>query len=124
MCITSFGIDALLLDVGRTAHSTFKLPIQINEDSICAINKTSNLAYLLHKTFLIIWDEVPLQHHHCSEAVDHMFHDLHDDGRTFGGVIIMFGGDFRQILPVTIKGFRGQIIVVSLCKSMFHSHMN
>jgi hypothetical protein len=119
MCITSYGIDALLLDVGRTTHSTFKLPIQINEDSICAIDKTSNRAYLLHKTSLIIWDEVPLQHHHCSEVVDHMLHDLRDDGRTFGNVIIMFGGDFCQILLLTVKGFRGQIVVVSLCKSMF-----
>jgi hypothetical protein len=56
----SFGIVALLL-VKQTAHSTFKLPIQINEDSICAnIDKTSDHANVLHKTSLIIWDEVPM----------------------------------------------------------------
>jgi hypothetical protein len=29
------------LMVDKLHHSTFKLPIQINENSICAINKTS-----------------------------------------------------------------------------------
>ncbi len=37
ICVASFGIVVILLDGGRIAHSTFKLPIQINEDSICAI---------------------------------------------------------------------------------------
>ncbi len=41
ICVASYGIVALLLDVGQTTHSTFKLPIQINEASICAIDKTS-----------------------------------------------------------------------------------
>jgi hypothetical protein len=45
----SSGIVALLL-VKQIAHSTFKLPIQINEDR----------ANVLHKTSLIIWDEVPM----------------------------------------------------------------
>jgi len=58
ICVRLYGIATLLLDVGQTTHSTFKLPIQINEDSICAINKTSNRADLLRETFLIIWDEI------------------------------------------------------------------
>jgi hypothetical protein len=81
ICVISYGIIALLLDVGQTAHSIFKLPIQINEDSICAIDKTSNHAYLLHETSLIIWDEICLQHCHCPEVVDRTLLDLCDDGR-------------------------------------------
>jgi len=81
ICVRSYGIVTLLLDVGQTAHSTFKLPIQINEDSICAIYKTSIHAYLLCETSLIIWDEIRLQHCHCLKAVDHTLHDLCDDGR-------------------------------------------
>jgi uncharacterized membrane protein len=37
ICVASFGIVVILLNGGQTAYSTFKLPIQINEDSICAI---------------------------------------------------------------------------------------
>jgi len=55
------SIVAFLLIIRQTTHSTFKLPIQINENSICAnIDKTSNHADFLHKTSLIIWDEVPM----------------------------------------------------------------
>jgi hypothetical protein len=82
ICVTSYGIVALLLDFGQTSHFTFKLPIQINEDSICAIHKTSNHADLLRKTTLIIWDEIHMQHYHCPKVVDHMLCDLRDDGRT------------------------------------------
>jgi hypothetical protein len=71
----------ILLDVGQTTHSTFKLPIQTNEDSICAIDKTLNHANLLCETSLIIWDEIHLQHCHCLEVVDCMLCDLCDDGR-------------------------------------------
>jgi hypothetical protein len=46
--------------VDKLHHSTFKLPIQINEDSICAINKTSQWAKLFQECSLIFWDEVPM----------------------------------------------------------------
>jgi len=81
ICVRSYGIATLLLDVGQTAHSTFKLPIQINEDSICAIDKTSNHVDLLCETSLIIWDEIHLQHCHCLEVVDCMLRDSCDDGK-------------------------------------------
>jgi len=39
MCVAlSSIIVAIFLDGGRTTHSTFILPIDINEDSICAID--------------------------------------------------------------------------------------
>ncbi|KXN89047.1 hypothetical protein AN958_06398, partial [Leucoagaricus sp. SymC.cos] len=33
LCVVSSGIAALLLDGGRTAHSCFKIPIPVHEDS-------------------------------------------------------------------------------------------
>jgi len=43
LCVSSSGISALLLCGGRTAHSTFKIPIDgLNECSICSIPKNSN----------------------------------------------------------------------------------
>ena len=37
--------------------------------------------------------------------------------RPFGGKTIVFGGDFRQVLPVVRKGTRGQIIDAALRSS-------
>lgn len=91
--VTSSGIAALLLDGGRTAHSRFALPININEESMCSISADSDLADLLRQTKLIIWDEAPMVHRHCFEAFDRTMRDIcrTDDGepsdKVFGGKI-------------------------------------
>jgi ATP-dependent DNA helicase PIF1 len=35
-------------------------------------------------------------------------------GLPFGGKTIVFGGDFRQVLPVVCKGSRAQVVASSL----------
>jgi len=70
LCVASSGIAALLLRGGRTAHSTFKIPISLNQDSTCPIPKEGRLASLIRVTRLIIWDEITMQHRYATEAVD------------------------------------------------------
>nr|GEY67310.1 ATP-dependent DNA helicase RRM3-like [Tanacetum cinerariifolium] len=50
---------ALLLEGGRIAHSRFAIPINVVEDSMCHIAADSDLAELIRKSKLIIWDEAP-----------------------------------------------------------------
>jgi hypothetical protein len=47
------------LDGGRTAHSVFKLPLNIqnNPDAVCNIKKQSSVATVLKQCKIIIWDE-------------------------------------------------------------------
>ncbi|XP_061350682.1 uncharacterized protein LOC133295838 [Gastrolobium bilobum] len=74
--VASSGIVSLLLPGGRTAHSRFRIPIQINEDSTCNIRPKSTIAELLSKTKLIIWDEAPMVHRFCFEALDRTLRDV------------------------------------------------
>ena len=37
LCVASSGIASLLLEGGRTAHSTFKIPLKVNDTSTCNI---------------------------------------------------------------------------------------
>ncbi len=104
LCVASSGITALLLSGGHTAHSMFKIPIDIHEDSVCAITKNSDYADLMHSTSAIIWDEIGAQHCFVAEAVDRSLRDLRDDNWPFGGLTIIFGGDFQQTLPVIPHG--------------------
>nr|GEV62223.1 putative nucleotidyltransferase, ribonuclease H [Tanacetum cinerariifolium] len=60
LTVASFGITSLLLPSGRTAHSRFKLPLELNDSSTCSITKNTQLAVLLKETGLIIWDESPM----------------------------------------------------------------
>ena len=69
--VASSGIASLLLMGGRTAHSTFRILLDVLENSICGFTKQSMHAELFRKTKLIIWDKVHIQHEHCVKAVDH-----------------------------------------------------
>ncbi|XP_028079903.1 uncharacterized protein LOC114281590 [Camellia sinensis] len=92
--VASSRIASLLLAGGRTAHSTFSIPLDVLENSVCAFSKQSLQAELFRETKLIIWDEVPMQHRHCVEAIDRTLRDICDCEKPFGGITIVLGGDF------------------------------
>ena len=76
LSVASSGVAALLLHGGRTAHSVFKIPLDIDETSQCAVSSNSILAAQLRNVDIIIWDEAPMTHKHSIEAVDRLLRDL------------------------------------------------
>ncbi|XP_042043541.1 ATP-dependent DNA helicase PIF4-like [Salvia splendens] len=125
--VASSGIASLLLLGGRTTHSRFKIPINVTEDSFCCIKQGSSLAELIVRTKLIIWNEAPMMHKYCFEALDRNLRDLmrcsnqRSPDLPFGGITDVFCGDFRQILPVILKCSRqdvvnGTIYIWDYCK--------
>ncbi|XP_052621074.1 uncharacterized protein LOC111890589 [Lactuca sativa] len=112
--VASSGIASLLLPGGRTAHSRFIIPLNLTEYSICKIPPDSELGRLVRKSSLIIWDEAPMVHKHEFEALDRALRDVCKFDKStnsnipFGGKAIVFGGDFRQILPV-VQGGEGKV---------------
>ena len=68
--VATTGLAAQNLQGGRTAHSRFKIPIPIHEDSTCGIKAQSDLAKLIKETSLIIWDEVFSSDRFNVEAVE------------------------------------------------------
>jgi len=121
LTVATSGIASLLLPGGRTAHSKFKIPVPAKENSTCNIDGDSDLAKLLKVTNLIIWDEAPMAHRYCFEALDRTLKDImsgtSDEGKIFGGKVIVFGGDFRQILPVIPRANRSDIVHASINSS-------
>ncbi|KAH1241604.1 ATP-dependent DNA helicase pif1 [Glycine max] len=119
--VASSGIAFLLLPRGRTAYSKFKIPFPVFEDSTCNIHQGTQLAELLNQTSLIIWDEAPMTHKLCFEALDHSLRDIikHNskDNKIFGVKVMVFGGDFRQILPVIPRGSRSDIVNATINSS-------
>jgi hypothetical protein len=131
LCVASSGIAALLLKGGRTVHSCFKIPIPCHESSVCGFSKNSDLAELICTTDLVIWDEAPMQHRHIMETVDCSFKDICNSDKPFGGLTIVFGGDFQQILPVIVQGSRAQTVGACIQRSILwrsmtvlHLHQN
>jgi ATP-dependent DNA helicase PIF1 len=126
LTVATSGIAALLLPGGRTAHSKFKIPVPTLDNSMCKIDFEDDLAHLLRAAKLIIWDEAPMAHKYTFECLDRTLQDLMSGTSKadciFGGKVVVFGGDFRQILPVIPRGTRSDIVHSSINASYIWDH--
>lgn len=127
LTVATSGIASLLLPGGRTAHSKFKIPVPTFENSTCKIDHDSDMADLLRQTKLIIWDEAPMAHMYTFECLDRTLKDIMGDqdnkcDTIFGGRVIVFGGDFRQILLVIPRGDRSDIVHATINASYIWNH--
>ncbi|KAG6720710.1 hypothetical protein I3842_03G074600 [Carya illinoinensis] len=100
LATASSGVAASILPGGRTAHSRFKIPLDTDEHSICCVSKQSAIAKLLRVARLIIWDKAPMSRKQHIQALDKMLRDINDSELTFSGKVVVFCGDFRQVLLV------------------------
>ena len=123
MPVASSGIAAVLLPGGRTAHSRFRIPLDVDDQSSCGIKMGTDISELLQNTDLIIWDEAPMVKKYAFEAIDRSLRDImgcvssENRLKPFGGITVLFGGDFRQILPVVEKGDRQDIVSACINRS-------
>ncbi|OWY98747.1 LOW QUALITY PROTEIN: Helitron helicase, partial [Phytophthora megakarya] len=105
IAVASSGIAATLLTGGHTPHSTFWNPVEV----VRVFN--SQNAELIRNASLIIWDEAPRMHRACFEAVDRSFRDImKNDLELCGGKVMVFSGDYRQILPVLKDATRAETL--------------
>lgn len=99
LTVASSGVASLLLPNGRTAHSRFRIPVDIDELSICDIKRGTKLVELLMETSLIIWDEAMMTNKQCFEALDRSLRDILSENNEkasntpFGGKVVVLGGD-------------------------------
>lgn len=94
------GIAASNLPAGRRAHLRFKIPLENNSSVTCNVPKQSSLATLLKQATLIIWNEASMAKKENIKALDLRLRDVCVNHEFFGGKIVFFCGDFRQVLPV------------------------
>ncbi|ONM52829.1 hypothetical protein ZEAMMB73_Zm00001d019382 [Zea mays] len=125
VAIATSGVVASIMPGGRTAHSRFKIPLTINDGAICSFTKQSGTAELQQKASLNIWDEASMTKRQVVEALDNSMRDIM--GRPalpFGGKTIVFGGDFRHVLPIVRKGSRAQVVTSLLWMSYLWESMS
>ena len=110
VAVASSGIAATMLAGGGTAHSRFKIPLDLKDDKpTCNLSPNSAMAEVLREASLIIWDECTMSPAKAYEAVDRMLRDIVDGDRKneiMGGKLVIMTGDFRQTLPVVPRGTR------------------
>ena len=113
ICCASTGIAAWNLEGGRTAHSTFKIPIDADKDSTSSIKAQSSEAAVIKESKMVIWDEIFNVHQHNIVVVERLLRDVMGNKLPWGGKIVLFGGDPRQTPPVVKKGKRGETVAAS-----------
>ena len=125
LAVASSGIAATLLVGGRTAHSTFKLPLDlaINETPVCNVGKNTKEAGLIKQAKIILLDECSMLHKRGVEAIDRLLQDLKENDRLFGGVTFVLAGDFRQCLPVISGGNSADQLKACLKSSQLWTHV-
>uniref|UniRef100_A0A0L8GGH4 ATP-dependent DNA helicase n=1 Tax=Octopus bimaculoides TaxID=37653 RepID=A0A0L8GGH4_OCTBM len=98
--VASSGIAITLLPGGRTAHSAFKLPLDlVRATSNIGKNSEQVQVQVLRQCRLIVWDECTMTNKGALEALDRSLKGIKDSTASMGG-------DFRQTLPVIPKGSR------------------
>jgi len=109
--IASSGLASLNLPDGRTAHSRLKIPLEVNTTSMCYIKRKDDATLeLLRQTDLILWDEATMSDRYVIETVDRTLRDVLKIDKPFGGIPILFSGDWQQTLPIVVRGSRFQIV--------------
>ncbi|XP_021733043.1 uncharacterized protein LOC110699839 [Chenopodium quinoa] len=111
------GIAASNLPSGRTAYSRFKIPVDHKSCFTCDVPKQSSLAHLIKETTLIIWDEASMTNKANLQALDLLLQDICENTTLFGGKLIIFGGDFRQVLPIVPQKTLRQAVESSIIAS-------
>src|ERR1700722_12154650 len=74
VCVTgTTALSVLDYDCGRTAHSTFGIPVQDNDlDLVSKISFHSSRAELVREAELLIWEELPMLKKAAIECVDNI----------------------------------------------------
>jgi hypothetical protein len=99
------GIAATLLPDGRTVHSAFALPIPVFSDSKSKYDGRVAPAYIREAKAFVL-DEVSMCSKHVLECVSRTLSKMHQNGRPFGGVLMIIGGDFRVRIFGSVSGIR------------------
>ncbi|KAI5708509.1 hypothetical protein M8J77_024181 [Diaphorina citri] len=104
IAVASSGIAAGNMPGGTTAHSMFRLPLDLGQGvGVWNITNGSQRAELIRAAQLIVFDEAPMAHRYIFEMLDRSLRDLMNSETPFGGKIFLCSGDFRQIAPVVEK---------------------
>lgn len=125
LTVASSAIADTLLTGGRTAQSTFQLPLDLVyiDHQVCNINRVTNPAKLFHVTCFRVWDECIMAYKGAFLALDRKLKNIRHNNRHMGGVTILQSGDFGQMFSVVKAGTAAEELHACLKGSYMWDHI-
>ena len=96
------ALAATVLEGGRTAHSALKIPIDVDENTYCSAD--ASVKSSVADSSCMFWDECSMVHEDTANCVNRSLQDWMGNSQLFGGKVVVFMGDFQQLLPVVRGG--------------------
>jgi ATP-dependent DNA helicase PIF1 len=107
--VAASGLAATVLDGGRTAHTVFGIPLHVDEHAFCYADASRRNAII--SSPVIFWDECSMVHVNTANSVNRSLQDWTGNEALFGGKVVVFMGDFQQLLPV-VRGGSGDSVTL------------
>ena len=98
-----------------TVNKVLDLPVPLLSGSSSNIAVQSKEGQFLRQTDLFIWDEALMAPRYALEIMDRTLKDIMSNDLLFGDKIVILGGDFRQLLP---RSIRSEVINLSIKSSI------
>jgi hypothetical protein len=106
--VAASALAATVLTAGRTAHSTFRIPIPATSSSLCGVKAGER--QLIRAASIIFYDEISMVNLEVANTLDRSLREIMHNSIPFGGKVVVFLGDFKQLLPVN-PGVKGDVTV-------------
>ena len=94
------------------------------DESVSTIKVTTERAAVIRNAVALIWDEISMADKHSVECADRLcreimrFEDPDLEHVPFGGKLMIFAGDWRQLFPVVVRGGRAQVVNACMKRSI------
>jgi hypothetical protein len=98
ICVAASAQAAAVLTGGRTAHGQLRIPIDC--DAASYLDLKVHEKHEICAAGALLWDEASMVSDHVADCVNKSFQDMLQCPLPFGGMPVLFIGDWRQLLPV------------------------
>jgi hypothetical protein len=112
MCVAASAQAATVLTGGRTAHGQLKIPLAVDASSYLnlSVREKAEVAAVA----VLLWDEASMVSDDVADCVNRSLQDILQRPLPFGGMPVVFIGDFRQLLPI-VKQSKGEYHTIQSC---------
>jgi hypothetical protein len=80
------------------SHGTLQHLADANDGTVCCFSADDR--HLIRSADVILYDECSMVHHDVADTLERSLRDLMGDSRPFGGKVVVFMGDFKQLFTL------------------------